>query len=99
MTYALAALLKFYDVKEEEEGFFGVRENGEKYPVKDDKKNLQFFEKIWQEKDITILVERILANKDLWYQDLTEVEGLKEAVTTHLHNILTLGTKETLKSL
>jgi len=44
-------------------------------------------------------VERILANKDLWYQDLTEVEGLKEAVTTHLHNILTLGTKETLKSL
>ena len=99
MTYALAALLKFYDVKEEEEGFFGVRENGEKYPVKDDKKNLHFFEKIWQEKDITILVERILANKDLWYQDLTEVEGLKEAVTTHLHNILTLGTKETLKSL
>lgn len=99
MTYALAALLKFYDVKEEEEGYFGTRENGEKYPVKDDRKNLEFFEKIWQEKDITVLVEKALENKDLWYHDLTEVEGLVEVVTDHLRNILTLGTKETLKSL
>jgi len=99
MTYALAALLKFYDVKEEEEGYFGTRENGEKYPVKDDRKNLEFFEKIWQEKDITVLVQKVLENKDLWYHDLTEVEGLVEVVTDHLRNILTLGTKETLKSL
>ena len=99
MTYALAALLKFYDIKEEEEGYFGIRENGEKYPVKDDRKNLDFFEKIWQEKDITVLVEKVLKNKDLWHQDLTEVEGLVEEVTDHLHKILTLGTKETLKSL
>lgn len=99
MTYALAALLKFYDVKEEEEGYFGIRENGEKYPVKDDRKNLEFFEKIWQEKDITVLVEKVLKSKDLWYHDLTEVEGLVEEVTNHLHKILTLGTKETLKNL
>ncbi len=99
MTYALAALLKFYDIKEEEEGYFGTRENGEKYPVKDDRKNLEFFESIWKEKDITVLVEKTLANKDLWYQDLTEVEGLVDAVTNQLHKIVTLGTKETLKSL
>lgn len=99
LTFSLAALLKFYDIRKEENGFFGTRENGEKYPVKDDQSNLEFFEAIWKEKDLSVLVEKTLRNESLWHQDLTEVEGLKEAVLSDLQSLVAHGAKETMKRL
>ncbi|WP_312652375.1 tagaturonate reductase [Proteiniclasticum sp.] len=99
MTYALAALLKFYDIRKDETGYFGTRENNDKYPVKDDEKNLEFFAGIWQEKDLSVLVKETLMNESLWHEDLTKVEGLYDEVLKHLTDIVRNGTKESLKKL
>ncbi len=99
MTYALAALIKFYDISKEETGYFGVRENGDKYPVKDDEKNLEFFAAIWKEKDLSILVRETLMNESLWHEDLTKLEGLYDEVLKHLTDIVNSGAKESLKKL
>ncbi len=99
LTFALAALIKFYDIKKEEEGYFGVRENGDRYPVKDDGKNLEFFEELWKETDLSMIAKKALANKELWQQDLTKVQGMVEQVQKHLENMASIGIKETLRTL
>ena len=99
LTFALAALLKFYEIKKEEEGYFGRRENGDRYPVKDDEKNLAFFEKLWAEKDLSQMAQKVLSNEELWQQDLTKVEGLVEQVQNHMDKIASMGVKDALKTL
>lgn len=99
LVFSLAALIKFYDVQKDENGYFGTRENGEKYPVKDDEEHLSFFEAVWQEKDMDLLVERVLSEKSLWQQDLSLVPGLKEGVLEELKNIMTGGILASLRVL
>ncbi len=99
LCFALAALLKFYDVKKEEVGYFGVRENGDRYPVKDDEKILTFFEKLWGDGDRNNLAYKALSNEEIWQQNLSKVEGLVEQVQKHLDNISSMGVKEAMKTL
>jgi tagaturonate reductase len=99
LTFSLAALIKFYDIKSSDEGYFGVRENGDKYPVKDNAENLVFFENAWKEKDLSILVKQVLSSQTLWQRDLTKIEGLYEGVLSNLKGIVAKGVKETMKSL
>lgn len=99
LTFSLAALLKFYDVKKGEDGFYGVRENGEHYPVKDDLANLEFFEKAWKETDLEVFVNHVLSETSLWQQDLTQVPGLSAAVLEHLKDIMTGGVRAALRIL
>ncbi len=99
LTFALAALLKFYNIKKEKEGYFGVRANGDRYPVKDDAKNLAFFEELWNQADLSIVAHNALSNEDLWQQDLTKVDGLVEQVQRHLNNMASQGVKGAMKTL
>jgi len=99
LAFSLAALIKFYDIKQKEDGFYGVRENGDSYPVKDDQEIMEFFEKVWKEKDLSVVVKETLSNSSLWHQDLTKVEGLEESVLQNLTSIVENGVRDTLNKL
>ncbi len=98
LSFSLAALIKFYDIKKEEEGYFGIRENGDKYLVKDNIETLEFFEKIWKEDDLSKVVRKILSNKSLWGKDLMKISGLYENVLKDLIRLIEEGIRETIKN-
>lgn len=94
LTFALAALIAFYRAER----------NGEKYPVQDDAHWIERYQQLWSlhhDKQIstTSLVESVLAVKDHWEQDLTQVEGLVAQVSADLNAILTKGMREAVKPL
>ena len=94
LTFALAALIAFYRAER----------NGEAYPVQDDAHWITRFQQLWsQHGDRQIstreLVTAVLAVKDHWEQDLTQVSGLVEQVTADLDTILSNGMREAVKPL
>ncbi|MED9489619.1 tagaturonate reductase [Escherichia coli] len=94
LTFALAALIAFYR---------GER-NGETYPVQDDAHWLERYQQLWsQYRDRVIgtqeLVAIVLAEKDHWEQDLTQVLGLVEQVANDLDAILEKGMREAVRPL
>ena len=94
LTFALAALIAFYR---------GER-NGESYPVQDDAPWIERFQQLWsQHRDRQIsteaLVRTVLAVKEHWEQDLTQVSGLVEQVSADLDAILAKGMREAVKPL
>ncbi|XNM56376.1 hypothetical protein ACLK1Z_08920 [Escherichia coli] len=73
--------------------------NGETYPVQDDAHWLERYQQLWsQYRDRVIgtqeLVAIVLAEKDHWEQDLTQVPGLVEQVANDLDAILEKGMRE-----
>lgn len=99
LSFSIAALIKFYDIKQKEDGFYGVRENGDSYPVKDDQDIMEFFEKVWKNEDLSVVVKETLSNTNLWHQDLTKVEGLEERVLENLTSIVEKGVRATVNTL
>ncbi|MDU2938596.1 MAG: tagaturonate reductase [Enterobacteriaceae bacterium] len=94
LTFALAALIAFYR---------GER-NGETYPVQDDAHWLESYQQLWakhRDQQITTseLVTTVLSVSEHWEQDLTQVTGLVEQVTTDLEAILSQGMREAVKPL
>ncbi len=95
LTMSLAAYIAFYSSNIQEltdAGLVCVRPAGNTYTVSDDRWALEFF---YAHKDDSEeqLVEAVLSNKQMWDQDLTEIEGLKDAVTADLHLIHAEGAK------
>ncbi|WP_194976563.1 tagaturonate reductase [Aquiflexum lacus] len=76
LTKSLAALIKFYN----------GRTGHETIPLKDDASVLEFFEKIWKEDDLTLIVSETLGRVDFWGEDLRNYEGLEEVVLVHLED-------------
>jgi tagaturonate reductase len=74
LTKSMSALIKFYSGKTGEESI----------PLKDDTPVLEFFEKIWKEDDLTLIVSETLGRMDFWGEDLRNYEGLEEEVLNHL---------------
>ncbi len=72
--------------------------NGESYTLKDDQAALDFFADQWTNNDTIGITKATLSNKDFWGTDLTEFEGMEEAVANHLDNILNNGMKNALQS-
>lgn len=103
LCYSLAALIAFYNgVGSVEEELRGTRD-GKSYSIKDDVDVLVFFEKRWHafrhNHDLRVLVATILANENLWGEDLTLLPGMVDFVTTQLQSILVSGVRETVKAL
>ena len=78
--------------------------NGETYPVQDDAHWLERYQQLWsQHRDRVIgtqeLVAIVLAEKDHWEQDLTQVPGLVEQVANDLDAILEKGMREAVRPL
>ena len=93
LTFSLAALIKFYQIEEENGLYFG-RRNGEKYPVKDTPEVLAFFAKVWHTGSPAAIAHAVLSNTALWGQDLTLVAGLEAQVAYYLNEMLAKPMKE-----
>ncbi len=91
LSFALAALITFYR---------GKREDGN-YPLNDDQPWLDLFATEWPkvtsgETTHASLVNTVLGDVAHWGEDLTQVPGLAECVTTHVERICELGMREAL---
>ncbi|MEW5561052.1 tagaturonate reductase [Enterobacter asburiae] len=94
LTFALAALIAFYRAER----------HGEGYPVQDDAYWIERYQQLWmlhRDKQISTasLVESVLAVKEHWEENLTQVPGLVQQVTHDLDAILTQGMREAVKLL
>jgi tagaturonate reductase len=95
LTMSLAAYIAFYsnDIQAlTDAGLVCKRPAGNEYTVSDDRWALEFY---YAHKDDSAadLVKAVLANKQMWDQDLNEIEGLTAAVTAGLELIRTQGAK------
>ncbi|XPE59349.1 hypothetical protein ACNKHQ_09165 [Shigella flexneri] len=94
LAFRVAALIAFYRAER----------NGEAYPVQDDAHWIDRYQQLWaQHRDRVIgtqeLVAIVLAEKDHWEQDLTQVPGLVEQVANDLDAILEKGMREAVRPL
>jgi tagaturonate reductase len=95
LTMSLSAYIAFYsnDIQAlTDAGLVCKRPAGNEYTVSDDRWALEFY---YAHKDDSAadLVKAVLANKQMWDQDLNEIEGLTAAVTAGLELIRTQGAK------
>lgn len=91
ITESLSSLICLYKVNEIEGVWYGSRLDGSPILIKDDMTTLKFFKDAWalvEEGHLGIkeLVKQILANKDLWGEDLNDVPRLTEVVSTFLED-------------
>jgi tagaturonate reductase len=102
LSFSLAALIWFYDGEPVSANELRGRRNRQPYPIKDDAPVLAFFVEAWKKasdlkpESLRALAVATLARKDFWGQDLTEIPGFAELVTTGLQKIATLGMRATL---
>ena len=93
LVFSLAALIEFYK---------GKRGN-EDIKLADDEHILELYKNLWSECDgsesgLKTLVTKVLAYDRNWGMDLSEIEGLTQAVTDNLILIEKVGMKEAVKS-
>jgi tagaturonate reductase len=91
IVFAFAAIIQFY------KGEF----NGEKIDLKDDARTLDFFKDNWGKMNsgslsLDEMVHNILGNVSIWESDLTQFQGLADAVSAHLTAIKKYGMLEAL---
>jgi len=106
LCFSLAALISFYNGKLSEDGTFltGDR-NGEAYQIKDNPEYLKLFADLYSKEYGCLnckaeeISSTILSQEAWWGQDLTKVEGLKDAVKSNLYSIWTEGIKKTIENL
>ncbi|WP_335964425.1 tagaturonate reductase [Galbibacter sp. PAP.153] len=77
LTFALACLIRFY------KGEW----NGKLLPVHDDKSIVNKFKDVWTVNSMETISETILSETLFWDEDLSNINGLKQAVTMALKEI------------
>ena len=77
LTFAMAALIYFY----------GKDVSKHPYSIKDDPKNITFFNQVWKDNNVEKVVLETLSNTDLWDQNLSEISPLKDTLTQALNAI------------
>ena len=92
IVFGLAALLYFY------RGNY----NGEKIDLKDDPKVLSFFKESWSQYDeqktsMDETIHQILANTDIWGENLNDLPGLTEMVVSYIGSIERQGVLSSLE--
>ena len=70
---------------------------GQRLPVRDGEPVVQAFEKIWSSNSVQEVAQLCLKNTEFWDQDLTQVEGLSEAMAFALEQIENHGVEKGLK--
>lgn len=79
LTFAMAALIYFY----------GKEISKHPHPLKDDPKNISFFNEVWKDNNVKKVVTETLSNIELWGQNLAEIGPLKDKLTQALNAIAT----------
>lgn len=99
LTNSLASYIAFYRGNElSADGLKAIHPaTGREYLIKDDPAVLEFYA---ERKDLPAaeLVHDVLSNTDFWGQDLTEIEGLEQAVIDDLKTIDEKGSMEAMKA-
>ena len=86
--FSLASLIKFY---------FGVRKENETIKINDDPRYIEFFENLKKETlSEEEIVRRVLANVDMWDEDLNKFANMHDVVSSYLKLINEKGMKEAL---
>lgn len=94
-AFSLAALIRFYEIEKNGEGYFGKDENGKEYPVNDDKELLELFAE--KAKDDNY-IDEILAS-DIWEYDLEKLGDFKELVKKYYKDIKKKSIKEVMEAI
>ena len=100
LCMGFAAYIAFYSTclqRREADALVAKRPAGNEYRIQDDGWALDFY---WGHKDADdkTLVHDVLANKEMWNQDLTKVAGLEETVYKDLELIRKDGAEAAFKS-
>ncbi|MDR3564006.1 MAG: tagaturonate reductase [Negativicutes bacterium] len=104
LTFSLAALLSVYrDGVVEGPAMKAMRPKGP-FTMQDDMAALVFFSEAWQayaktEESTVAMAAKMLANEEIWGQDLNSIPGLTEKVGYYLHQIATVGIQPTVAKL
>ncbi|RED47478.1 tagaturonate reductase [Seonamhaeicola aphaedonensis] len=77
LTFAFACLIRFYKGE-----YFGLS-----MPVNDDEHVTQKLSQIWQSNNNGKVAQEVLESELFWGQDLTKIEGLKDAIALALETI------------
>lgn len=77
LTYSLACLIQFYK---------GSWKN-ESLPVNDNAEIVSFFKQIWRSNNFEKITKLTLEHVEFWGQDLTQINGLLEAIIAALNEI------------
>lgn len=77
LTFSLAGLIRFY------QGSFGEKA----LPLNDEEGIVAKFQEIWTNEEYEKVAELALSETSFWDTDLTQIEGLKTAVTKALYEI------------
>lgn len=94
-AFSLAALIRFYEIEKNEEGYFGKDQNGKSYPVQDDEKLLEFFsEKAKSENYIDEVLE-----SDIWEYDLEKLGDFKDLVKKYYKEIKTRAIRDVMEEI
>lgn len=104
LCFSLAALVLFYKGRSKGEASLkAAREvDGREYEIKDSPEVLDFFLSLWNSDeagDARALMEKVLARKDFWGRDLTELDGLTELTADFLAAMQTKGVRAVMTDL
>ena len=91
-AFAIAGYIRYYKSREFDGAYIGTRDTGEEYTLRDDRKALDFYNKLWQTDDITSIVSGALER-----EGLANINGLANEVCMHLSNMVTKGMKKSLE--
>ena len=97
-SLSLAGMLRFFRIQEENGAWYGTRENGERYQVRDDEAVLRFFAELWQKDDLQQVVHEALSSPLLWGDEApATLDGMEETVRNDLQMILNDGISAAVK--
>lgn len=102
-SFALTALIRFYKGTQIEDSKLLGNIEGKKYDICDKPEVIEFFaeqyKKYGETNDENALVRNVLANKDFWGEDLTQIDGFADAVAKYYKDIELCGAREAIKNL
>jgi tagaturonate reductase len=64
--------------------FYSGKTKGKNITLKDEASILEFFEKIWKEKDLNKIVKLTLQNETFWGLDLSRLPGFHNQILSEL---------------
>ena len=99
LVYTLAALIRYYKVEKTEDKYYGYDLNGKKYVINDNIKNLEFMNNSWKKVDINEIVVDILGNKNIWGEDLNNINNLTNKVVDYINSIENIGAIDTIEEI